>query len=528
MGEPKTPVGWKTVSLAQVADLVRGVSFPKEVKTSSDERGYVACLRTTNVQREVDWQNLWFIPSKYIRREEQYLRSGDVLISTANSLQLVGKVAQVKTIPRQATLGAFISAIRSVGQINPAFVYYQLTASEYQAKIRNCASTTTNISNVSTAKLLILDFSVPPAAEQERIVAKIEELLTKLDAGIQELRKAQAQLKRYRQTVLKAAVTGELTKEWREAHKDELEPASELLARILKERRAKWEANQLARMKDAGKMPDNDEWKKRYVEAREPLAKKLPSLPGEWLWVSVDQLTEIVTKGSSPNWQGFNYTHEGVIFVRSQNVGWGALDLKEAAYLPEAFNEKEKKSILKVHDVLLNIVGASIGRAAVATTAVRGGNVNQAVAIIRLLKSGFTPKLLTQYLISPETQRRINMEKVDVARANLSLDDIKSIPVPLMSLDEQEQIVAETERLLSIADASEQIIERNLKATERMRQSILKQAFEGKLVPQDPNDEPAEALLERIKVERAKRDAEKRAAAKPRRRRVARASKREE
>src|SRR5689334_19251893 len=96
-------------------------------------------------------------------------------------------------------------------------------------------------------------------------------------------------------------------------------------------------------------------------------ANNPPSIPNHWARANLDQLSEIVTKGSSPNWQGFEYTEEGVPFVRSQNVGWGKLDLSDVAHLPSAFNDKEKKSVLKSGDVLLNIVGASIGRAAIAT-----------------------------------------------------------------------------------------------------------------------------------------------------------------
>ena len=133
----------------------------------------------------------------------------------------------------------------------------------------------------------------------------------------------------------------------------------------------------------------------------------------------IGDVAELVTKGSSPNWQGFNYTEKGAVFVRSQNVGWGELDLSDVAHLPPAFNEKERKSVLKRDDVLLNIVGASIGRAALATPDIEGGNVNQAVAVIRLNQERMLPKYLMLNLLSPGTQAVIHAEKVDVARANV-------------------------------------------------------------------------------------------------------------
>ena len=190
-------------------------------------------------------------------------------------------------------------------------------------------------------------------------------------------------------------------------------------------------------------------------------------------------VANLVTKGSSPNWQGFMYTGSGVVFVRSQNVGWGNLDLSEVAHLPPAFNEKERKSVLRTGDVLLNIVGASIGRAAVATPEIEGGNVNQAVAVIRLNQERMLPKYLMLNLLSPGTQAAIHAEKVDVARANVSLSDIKDFVILFPSLAEQGAIIAEVERRLSIIEELEATVEANLTRADRLRQSILCRAFRG-------------------------------------------------
>jgi type I restriction enzyme S subunit len=195
----------------------------------------------------------------------------------------------------------------------------------------------------------------------------------------------------------------------------------------------------------------------------------------------IGEVAEIVTKGSSPNWQGFDYSENGIVFVRSQNVGWGDLDLSDVAHLPAEFNKKERKSVLKAGDVLLNIVGASIGRAAVATVEIEGGNVNQAVAVIRLNPKYMLPMFLVLHLLSPTAQAAIYAEKVDVARANVSLGDIKEFLVPLPSLAEQESIVAEVERRLSVIEELDAAVEANLNRADRLRQRILQDAFSGKL-----------------------------------------------
>ncbi|TKB78761.1 MAG: hypothetical protein E8D42_04835 [Nitrospira sp.] len=197
----------------------------------------------------------------------------------------------------------------------------------------------------------------------------------------------------------------------------------------------------------------------------------------------IGEVADLVTKGSSPNWQGFTYADSGVVFVRSQNVGWGNLDLSDIAHLPPAFNEKERKSVLRTGDVLLNIVGASIGRAAVATPEIEGGNVNQAVAVIRLNKERMLPKYLMLNLLSPGTQAAIHTEKVDVARANVSLSDIKVFSILCPSLAEQGMMVAEVELRLSVIEELQGSVEASLARADRLRQSILKRAFEGKLIP---------------------------------------------
>ncbi|MFN7474583.1 MAG: restriction endonuclease subunit S [Burkholderiales bacterium] len=199
-----------TVALSEVADLVRGVSFPKEAKSYEMRSEYLACLRTTNVQKTVEWGDLWYVPKIHVKREEQLVRSGDILISTANSYEHVGKVARVGHMPVPATLGAFISLIRPKPSINPNFLYHQLAWGKTQSRIRETASTTTNISNVSTTKLAALEISVPSLSEQIEAVAEIEKQFSRLDEAVANLKRVKANLKRYKAAVLKAAVEGHL------------------------------------------------------------------------------------------------------------------------------------------------------------------------------------------------------------------------------------------------------------------------------------------------------------------------------
>src|SRR5262245_12228134 len=139
------PVGWETCRLEEIARIVRGVTFPTDAKAKVPRDGYVACLRTANVQSEVEWHDLWYVPREYVKHNDQYVRDGDVLISTANSYELVGKVARVKSPKVRASLGAFISLLRAEGEVNQAYFYYLLSSEAVQRAIREMASTTTNL-----------------------------------------------------------------------------------------------------------------------------------------------------------------------------------------------------------------------------------------------------------------------------------------------------------------------------------------------------------------------------------------------
>lgn len=165
-------------------------------------------------------------------------------------------------------------------------------------------------------------------------------------------------------------------------------------------------------------------------------------IPKSWQLKSVKELASKITKGSSPNWQGFEYCEEGIIFVRSQNVGFGEFDFESTVRLPEGFNEKEKRSILKAEDVLINLVGASIGRVAVAPVEVDGGNINQAVALVRLHTDKCLPNFLECYLLTDSGQTQIRLQQKEIARANISLQDVQNFLIPIPpSIEEQLEIV---------------------------------------------------------------------------------------
>lgn len=221
----------------------------------------------------------------------------------------------------------------------------------------------------------------------------------------------------------------------------------------------------------------------------------------------ISEISILVTKGASPKWQGFNYTKDEnqLLFITSENVREGFVTLEKKKFLPIGFNEIQKRSILKKGDILFNIVGASIGRAAIYNLDNKA-NINQAVALIRLNDN--TIGQYVNYFLNSEGAKQDYLKKqVEVARPNLSLQNVKDIQIPHCSEETQLRIIKEIESRLSVCDKVEQSITEGLEKAEALRQSILKKAFEGKLLSeaeiikckQEADYEPAGVLLEKIK-----------------------------
>lgn len=190
------PTGWESIALGEVAEIVRGVTFPGAAKGKHKEPNTVACLRTTNVQSEVEWDDLVFIPQEYVKREDQWVQPGDLLISMANSYELVGKVARVAAVETPACFGGFIGTIRT-HEIDTAYLLRYLRSPSIQRAMRRSSSQTTNIANISLKGLQPIPVLLPPLAEQRRIVTKVNELMAlcdELEARQQERRTVHVQL----------------------------------------------------------------------------------------------------------------------------------------------------------------------------------------------------------------------------------------------------------------------------------------------------------------------------------------------
>ncbi|MAL37555.1 MAG: restriction endonuclease [Pseudomonas sp.] len=348
-------------------------------------------------------------------------------------------------------------------------------------------------------------FSFEVPAQQTRIVAKLEELLSDLDAGVAELKAAQKKLKQYRQSLLKSAVEGALTAEWRAQHTP-TETGAQLLQRILTERRARWEAKQLAKFKEQGKAPPKD-WQKKSPEPVQPDTTDLPKLPEGWVWASLDMLGEIASGVAKGTKRTADVEVREVPYLRVANVQRGFLNLSEIKTI-SATERDIAELTLQAGDILFNEGGDrdKLGRGWVWRDEVANCIHQNHVFRMRPYLREVLPELISHHGNTFGKMWFQNAGKQTTNLASIKMTMLRMFPVPLGPVDEQRELLTLLELQIEQIDRQEQAVELGLKQSTAQRQNILRAAFAGQLVPQDLNDEPASVLLERIRAERAEHD----------------------
>jgi type I restriction enzyme S subunit len=443
-----------------------------------------------------------------------FVRQGDFLFSRANTIDLVGACVIAGQVSGRIMLSDKILRFHFFEDRQKPWVLQFLRTQSGRKQIELLSTgNQESMRNIGQERIRQIQIPIPPAREQTRIVEKLEELLSDLDAGVTELKGAQRKLAQYRQSLLKAAVEGALTADWRAARARSGEPqetGADLLQRILTERRARWEAKQLARYAEQGKTPPKG-WQAKYPAPIAPDASELPVLPKGWTWASLEQLAEIqggIQKQPSRAPKSNHYP-----FLRVANVSRGQLKLDEIHEIELFEGELERLALLK-GDVL--IVEGNGSRSEIGRCAVWDGSIENAVHQNHLIRA--RPLLVAGEFVEAwlnsfrGIEYMTNLAATTSGLYTLSVGKISKIPVPIPPQSEQQEILAILKEATDSCARQEAFVEFALKHSAAERKNILKAAFAGQLVPQDPNDETASALLERIRAERAKQTG----AAKPR------------
>ena len=518
----EVPKGWVRVRMQDLVSI-----NPPKIKPDLEDHTplvFVPMRRVAEDFRGIDVSGRR--PFSSIKRGYTQFRPGDVLFAKITPCMENGKIAIVPEIRPPVGYGSTeFFAMRPRNDGISRWIAYCVARSSFRQLARE--NMRGAVGQRRVPKVWLEDASVPlaPLPEQHRIVAKIESLFGKLVEGIAALRRAKTNLERYRASVLKAAVEGRLTERWRRENPSE-ETGEELLARILVERRKRWEDAQLAKFEAKGKGPPRN-WKAKYKEPVAPDANGLPELPDGWCWATVDQVGKVgsgITKGGKKR----DAIRRAVPYLRVANVQRGHLDLSVIKTILASDAEIRRYS-LKLGDVLFNEGGDrdKLGRGWVWSGDLAECLHQNHVFRVRPFLRDYSSEFLSHYGNSAGQEWFFRRATQSVNLASINQTVLRSLPVPLPPLREQHHIVRRLANALGSAETAGTAFTRQLNRATILRQSILKRAFEGRLVPlQDPDDEPASVLLERIRAEREaepnKRRKGKRRASKPKRKRRSR------
>lgn len=428
----KIPKSWITAKVHNIGQCITGNTPPTKVKENYGD--YIPFVKPPELKNYPIISAASYLSQTGIEKA-RILPKNSVLVSCIGNL---GRTAINKV---SVAFNQQINAINTSKYVDPHFIFYQVQSQYFREQLEQYSSATT-ISIINKSNFELLNLQIAPLNEQKRIVAKIEQLFSELDKGVEALKTARAQLKVYRQSLLKHAFEGKLTADWRE-----------------KNNAPEWEGTTLG-----------------------------------------DQLS-FLTSGSR-GWAKF-YSDSGDTFIRAQNIKHDCLNLEDIAYVSLPSKSEGMRTRVQVGDLLITITGANVTKTAFFSKDIGAAYVSQHVALARPNEDIHTEYLYLYLIAETEGRKQLLKFAYGAGKPGLNLTNIRDVTLKLPCIDEQIQIASVINENLSVLDNMETDISDQLKKSEALRQSILKKAFSGKLVPQDPSDERAAKLLERIKAEKA-------------------------
>ncbi len=475
----RTPMGWQDVLLEEICEITsskrvlqeqwqkQGIPFfrAREI-VKLDKDGYVENELFISEALFDDYRNKYGVPE-----------AGDLMVSAVGTL---GACYVVKESDRFYFKDASVLRLRPRNSIDVQFIKYALKSPAILEQINASSGSTVGTYTISRAQQTKLQ--LPPFAEQKRIVAKLDALMARSTRAREELAHIPRLIERYKQAVLAAAFSGKLTADWREKHPHK---TAELLQEYLRE-------------------SINEAQAKRGLKSSQSMSIGwLPAIdkPSEWLWVSVDQIASLVQYGSSAKTS--EALVNGVPVIRMGNIVDGHLDYKNLKFLPTGHPEFPAM-LLQEGDLLFNRTNSA---ELVGKTAVYQGEqkpASFASYLIRVQVCSYIPELLSAYINSPFGREWVaSVVNQQVGQANVNGTKLKALGVPYMHPEEQETLWHRIRNAFTAIEAISAEMSKSQLLCSHLEQATLAKAFRGELVPQDPHDEPASVLLERIRAERS-------------------------
>lgn len=478
---------WSVFHLADVADLALGKMLDRAKRTAGRPLPY---LRNINVRwGHFELSDLRQMPFEEHELERYELRKGDVLICEG------GEPGRAAVWQGSADLILFQKALHRVrcsSALEPQWLVYQL-AHDAEQGILSQHFTGTTIKHFTGSALRKYPVALPPLAEQRRIVAKLDDLRARSRGAKDALDVIPALLDQFRQSVLAAALRGDLTRDWRAANPD-VEPASKLLERIRSERRRNWEAGVLKRTAGRGA--------KRFEEPKELVLDGLPTLPKTWCWATVRELL------NAPLCNGLSVSGSdappGTPSLKLSAMGGAELDYSQRRYLPVSWADVEDLEIIPGDFFVARGNGslALVGRGTAANAPPRGVIFPDTMIRLRfsaeLRSTSWVPLIWAARAVRRQIEQRV---KTTAGIWKISQSQIESIVVPLPPVEEQYEVVRVVDAMFRSSDQMSESVSKSRERTLQLERSLLERAFRGELVPQGPDDEPMFELLNRIRAE---------------------------
>ena len=509
-GKKQLPSGWRETPLGDLVTILRGVTYKKQDATTKPAAGRIPILRATNIDYRLTFSDLIYVPEEYVSKSKLLNVDDIVIAASSGSRHVVGKAAAL-TVPWVGSFGAFCYGLRPHLDSTASYISLFLQTSMYRDHV-SVLSAGVTINNLRREHIEGIPLPVAPLTEQYRIVAKIEELFSELDKGVESLKTAREKLKVYRQALLKQAFEGKLTEQWREENKDKLETPEQLLSRISTERNRRYQ-RQIKEWSAAVRT-----WEESGKSGRKPTTPKRPTrswkpkdvnpilsadscvdLPTAWRWTTVSEIADLVTDGThhTPD-----YTDSGVPFVSVKDVRYGRVSFDDCKFISR---DDHEVLIQRCHpepgDLLITKSG-TIGRLAIVPDREFSLFVSVALVKIQSAQAHISSRWLRYAFEHHIMGLNINQQIKGGLLKNYHLEDLRLARLPLCNVQEQEELVCQVEEKLSVLEELGATLDQQLIRTHALRQSVLKKAFAGQLVAQDPHDEPASVLLDRIRAER--------------------------
>lgn len=431
----KLPENWCWTRIGMVSNFERGIAFPAAAKEAAPTENNIPCLRTANVQENLEIDDMIYVNRDFMKGNiAKLVRENDIIMSSANSRELVGKSSLVTHIPFPMTFGGFVLNIRAK-EMSSKYLFYFLRHEFLAGKFIGESSQTTNIANINTTTLGNYEIPLPPLPEQQRIVDRIESLFAKLDEAKEKAQAVVDSFETRKAAILHKAFTGELTAKWREEHGVRMES---------------WEVRTLDSV--CSSIFDGDHMPPPKAES-------------------------------------------GIPFLVISNVNTGHLTFENTRFVPQEYYDTLSDTRKpQLGDVLYTLVG-SFGIPVVVNSK-RPFCFQRHMALLRPID--VSPQFLWYILQTPEMYDKASSIATGTAQLTVPIKGLRAMTIPRPNIAEQVEIVRILDGFFAREQSAKEAAEAVLDQIELMKKSILARAFRGELGTNDPNEESAVELLKQI------------------------------